>query len=250
MSQFFSTVSWNIWFNGTLEHQRLTSLIANLHAQKADFICLQEVKPETFKTLIQNLQDYKYHYPDKISTTYGCVIFSKYPITDTWTIPFTNSKMERELLITQIQHPITDLIIATAHFESIFKKNTVNKTKLEQFNITQQALDDLACKNVILCADCNIMSQEEDFLFVDDSEVWKDAWQTKGNSSNEYTYDCENNIYLMLKNKKKYRSRLDRILYRIVDCELTEFKLLTGSDDMPEPSDHFGVLARFRLINV
>lgn len=257
-----SVLSYNIWFDNTLQIERVSSLISTIYYHKPDIICLQEVKPDIYKLLLHKLNEYKYHYPKKIIYNYGCVIFSKYPISKSLVVPFTNSSMGRELLITKIDYPYqksdddgvsvekAELILATTHFESIFKKNIVNKVKIEQFSITQKVLNEVANKysNIIFCADCNIMPQEEDCFFTDDSEIWKDSWEIKGNISNKNTYDSENNIYLMLKNNHNiYKSRLDRILFRGDMFELIEFNLLKGLEGMSEPSDHFGICSKFKI---
>ena len=67
----------------------------------------------------------------------------------------------------------------------------------------------------------------------------------------KYTYDCENNPYINI--KTKFRSRLDRILYRFNNNNtndrnlvvITKLKLLGIKE--PFPSDHFGVLAEFLI---
>ncbi len=249
-----SVLSYNIWFENTLETERLSSLIATIYFHNPDVVCLQEVRPNIYKILLQKLKEYKYHYPKKIAHSYGCVIFSKHPISKFLVVPFDNSSMNRELIIAKIDYPYQKMhdqgvIVSTTHFESVFKRNVVNRVKIEQFSITQQTLDNVADEysNIIFCGDCNIMAQEEDCFFADDSEIWKDCWELKGNDENKNTYDGENNIYLMLKNHKKYKSRFDRILFRGDNFELLEFKLIKGVDGFSEPSDHFGVLSKFKI---
>ena len=255
-----SVLTWNIWFEEILEAERLTSLLTMVCAYDPDVLCLQEVRPNIYNILLKKLKDYKYHYPNKIQYNYGCVIISKYPLSQTISHPFTDSSMGRELLVATVDYPHqkTDekgvttktipIIISTTHFESVFKKYQLNKVKIQQFAKTKKILDELAnkYKNIILCADCNILPNEEEYFFTDDSDTWKDSWVVMGTSENKYTYDGENNIYMMLKNQK-YKSRLDRILFRTDNCTLIEYNLAKGIDGLPEPSDHFGVFTKFNV---
>ena len=252
-------LSYNIWFEETMIKERTESLINIINKNDPDIVCLQEVRQDVFNILISNLCNYNY-YPKRIASSYGCVIFSKYNIIKCLTIPFQNSMMGRSLIISKIDFPYFDeselsvnkieIVIATTHFESIFSRKTENTVKLEQFKVAHQILDKLYkdYQNVIFCVDTNIITGEEDKFIPTNSKHekydWYDAWSEMGESTNRYTYDSFSNMHLK-KNPFKYRSRLDRVLYRCDNCILTYFD--TIKNNVIEPSDHYGVCVKFEI---
>lgn len=253
-----SVMSYNIWFDSKLKCERLLSLLQVFKAKNPDIICMQEVTPDVFQILIKKLSEdeynYKYYYPKNI-TTYSTVIFSKHVITKCLNYKFRSSRMDRTLVICKIVYSIQtndtvqkkEIIIMSTHFESEFNKNIVNKIKIDQYNETQKILNQMYndYKNVIFCADCNILSHEEEHFI--NTHEWTDVWEKKGSENNKYTYDCDNNIYLKNTN---YKSRLDRILFRAKDIILTDFEMITTiSDQYVEPSDHFGIMGKFEITN-
>lgn len=249
----FIAVSYNIWFDSLLNLERLISLVHNISLVDPDVICLQEVKKDIYEILICELKHYKYHWPKKINYEYGSVTFSKYPISKCAEYNFENSTMGRSLIITKIDYPYNKIendeysienvgiVVVNTHFESLFK--SVNHVKYEQYNITKNILENLydEYKKVILCADTNLLVSEEDKFI-----KWNDAWIKKGNDGNKYTYDWNSNIYLKFK-KYKLRSRIDRILYKMNNCELLRFDIIKAENGTIEPSDHFGVYAEFEI---
>lgn len=256
-----NVVSYNIWFDDTLCIERTSALINKFNKIKPDVICLQEVKPQIYEILINTLSDYRYHFPKKINKGYGCVTLSKYPITKCLDYEYPSSKMGRSLLITKINYPYHNtsndgisvetigIVIANTHFESLFKQNELNVEKLKQFNISRKILDDLynTYKNVILCSDTNVMlNEEEKFAEEFENNTWLDSWKLKGSNINKYTYDSDNNMYLNIKFKGKYKSRIDRILFKTSDCTLEEFNIIKGDNECIEPSDHFGIYGKFQ----
>jgi exonuclease III len=253
-------LSHNIWFDDTLFVERTISLMETIKFLKPDIICLQEVKPMVYEILINQLRDFKYHFPKKIVTDYGCVILSRFPILKCLDYKFDNSKMGRSLIIIKVDYPYhktseegisvetVELIIANTHFESQFKKHMINEEKIKQYSLTQDILDDLhqKYKNIILCCDTNLLPSEENKFMDTSSDQWKDAWKLKGSNLNKYTYDGESNLFLQLKNCK-YRSRLDRILFRTTICYLEEFNMIKTMNEMIPTSDHFGIYGKFEI---
>lgn len=257
-----TVVSYNIWFDETLRLERTVSLIQTIHNLNPDVICLQEVIPEIYDILITLLSDYRFHFPKKINKDYGCVTFSKYPITKCLDFEYKNSKMGRSLVITKIEYPYhktsdegisiekLDIVIANSHFESLFKRLNENETKMDQYLIAKNMLETLhnTYKNVILCSDTNVMSHEEEKLNTI-FDTWHDAWILKGSNLNDYTYDSETNIYLKIKlTKFVCRSRIDRIIFKGENCAIEEFNTIKASKDCIEPSDHYGVYGKFLLM--
>lgn len=243
--------SYNIWFDNIDIYERVLSLIVTINKKRPDIICLQEVRPDVFRILISNLTDHKYHYPKKIEDNYGCVTFSKYPITKCTVHNFSKTNMDRNLIITKILHPFkqTEILVVTTHFESVFEKCNPIKIKqlLECSTVLESFKKDYA--NIIFCVDTNILPNEESFLI--DTGVgsgWIDCWKQKGSQKNKYTFNSYTNKWLV-GNKKKYQSRLDRIIYNCENIELVDFLLLKSENDHIEPSDHYGILTKFNIKN-
>lgn len=265
MNNTFIVISYNIWFDDSLTAERTASLIKIINDINPDVICLQEVRPNIYTFLINILGNYRYHFPKKLIKLYDCVIFSKYPINKCLEYPFENSTMGRSLLITKIDYPYhettddgisvdkIELVVTTTHFESLFKKKHLNYPKIEQFEITSGILEGLHAgfKNVLLCADTNVLHHEEQkFHEFFDENGWIDAWKEKGSSgTSKYTYDSDCNIYLQNRfSNVKYKSRIDRIIYKADNLILEEFTLLKGNGKNIEPSDHFGVCSKFTIV--
>lgn len=266
MTNILTILSYNIWFDKTMCLERTISLCDHINTLKADVVCLQEVRPEIYEILIVLLGDLRYHFPKKINKEYGCVTFSRYPISKCLDSPYPNSNMGRSLLITKIDYPYhiinedgnsvdkVEIVIANSHFESLFKKNTENDAKLKQYEISRNMLEMLynTFKNVILCSDTNVMSHEEpkfDQQFEHNS--WIDVWKIKGSNLNKFTYDSENNVYLKIKlSKFKFKSRIDRILCKTDNCFIEEFNIIKGNGSNIEPSDHFGIYGKFTIFKL
>lgn len=261
MTNIIKVLSYNIWFEEEACIERLFSLIEIINKLNPDVICLQEVRPQIYEALISNLNDYRYHYPKKINKSYGCCNFSKYPITKCLDFTFQNSNMGRSLIITKIDYPYhnktedgisvdkVEVVVSNVHFESLFKKNIKNEIKLQQYEISANILNQLfdTYKNVILCSDTNLMEHEEDIfnqIFKDNS--WKDLWELKGSDTNRYSYDSYENVHLQKRLPKfKFRSRIDRILFKSESLTADDFSLIRG--DACEPSDHFGIYGKLSI---
>lgn len=262
MNNTFTIISYNIWFEDTLFLERTISLVKIINNINPDAICLQEVRPHIYKILLTTLVNYKYHFPKKCDKKYNCVIFSKYPIKKCLDYEYENSNMGRSLQIAKIDYPYhsstedgvsvekVEIVVANTHFESVFKKKCLNETKIEQFRIAGEVLDTLynTFKNVVFCADTNVLYHEEG-KFNEYFDKWIDSWKEKGSHLSQYTYDSDNNIYLQNRFiNVKYKSRIDRILFKTDNLILEEFNMLKGGGTMVEPSDHFGICSRYLII--
>jgi exonuclease III len=262
MTKEFKVISYNIWFDSLLISERTLSLVNLIENLNPDAICLQEVRPNVYAYLISVLENYKYHFPKQLSKSYDCAIFSKYPIKKCLCYPYPNSTMGRSLLITKIDVPYkennitkrVEIVLTTTHFESLFKKVQLNKVKIEQFNLASGILDNLykIYKNVILTADTNVLQHEEGKFdeFFDKASMWSDSWSMKGSELSRYTYDSYKNVYLNNRfPNNKYRSRIDRILFKADNLVLEEFVMLgkRQGPDQIEISDHFGIMSKFLI---
>lgn len=256
-------ISYNIWFSAKQQYERLISLLETINKHDADIICLQEVVPEIYNYIkLCQKKDYPNIYPNKIDQEYDCVILSKHPFTITNEHLFKNSTMGRKLIYVTIDMKIIKIVekednidfivknynltIGTTHCESRFGK--FNKTKIDQYIETENILKDMG--PVILCSDTNITHNSEEQYYLTNNGAWTDCWKEQGeNKDMEYTYDAETNDNL--KNKqytKKYRNRMDRIIYKTNDVFKTvDFELVRGIEHYIEPSDHYGVMAIFEF---
>lgn len=254
-------LSFNLWFEPIFEKERIIALSDVVKNENIDVLCLQEVKPHILK-ILKNILEFDYCFPKNIRTSYGCAIFSKYPITKCLEYPFKNSSMGRTLVMSTIKIPhgnsSREVLVATTHFESVFNKTNINREKVEQFNTTENVLNQLhkCVDHIILCVDSNLLQHEEDY-FIDTSSgaVWKDLWKEKGDEISKFTFDGEQNTYLKMKNCP-YRSRLDRVLYTHKTIKPLDYQLIrsTNLSYLPylngkptEISDHFGVIGKFEI---
>jgi tyrosyl-DNA phosphodiesterase 2 len=243
-----SVMCYNIWFAKTEREKRLISLIEIIEYYNPDVICLQEVIPEISSLLINNLKKYEYVFPDEINDAYGCQIFSKHPIICFGEYAYEKTNMARKLHYIVLEYCGQNLVIATSHFESEFKK--YNPIKISQYGQAHAILNKLYTKfgPVIFCCDTNISSDEEKYFLTDIDDTWLDTWSQNGkDTQTSYTYDTKLNVNLKNRNfQKEIRARIDRIIYRGRDILVTsDFKLVRSIGDRIEPSDHFGILVYF-----
>lgn len=231
-------LSYNLWFEGYKFYERMESLIPLIEETNNDVLCFQEVTPEMFKILRAKLGKYKHCYPKDVSKNYEVVFFSKY-IFDNESTYFLPTKMNRSLRVVKITIGNHQFTIGNCHFESEFKTEYKNETKLDQYRIVKSILDnikDIYEKDVILCCDSNILESEEEYFFNENG--WNDCWKLLGNDYNKFTYDYDTNEHLILLGRK-YRSRLDRILCK-GKLLVKDFNLVNNKDRV-SPSDHHGI---------
>jgi len=257
----FSVLTYNIWFDLSDRKDRTESLCATIADSDPDILCLQEVVSDVYTDLKSLLTSYKYYFPENINKSYGCAIMSKYPIVESKDIPFRSTAMDRSLIIVSIDMPIIKkegdyitttkhrILAATAHFESRFKKKEINADKIDQYDETYEILEKIYSKNktpIVFSSDTNLMPHEEENFFPGKPQNgWIDCWEVNKNSDQKFTYDYYTNNNLKLKNVGKFRSRLDRILYKSEEFKMSKYSLILGIIGMIAPSDHHGVCAQF-----
>lgn len=248
----FKIASYNIWFDKFLREHRVKSLISKISSENPCVVCLQEVVNVTHSTLAIALNDqYKYSYPKTLKNTYGCVIFSKYPIEKATSLKF-KSNMGRQLDLVYIRLPSgKTIVVGNCHFESEFEEH--NKFKLLQYRYTSAILRKIYCDNIgdknflgtFLCSDTNI-TQHDIQYYNKFFELFEDAWDN--DFSKENTYDTKTNI-LLSESNKQIQARLDRILYLNTNkFKKISFEILKG-EHLIEISDHYGVMATFQEKN-
>ena len=191
-------LSLNLWFSEYLRKERAEIFVKYILKNKPDVICVQEVILPVLAYIYQSIESVYPHIHTSLSDqSYGLAIISKTEITERENLSFKNSKMGRSILFGKIN----DIIFATIHLESEFRKE--NKTKVDQFN----SMIDLMSKydRVIIIGDTNLTKNDDPKIEVKD---FLDVYLKFDNSKEKiYTYDGKENPII----KNNIRSRVDRI---------------------------------------
>jgi len=254
-------IQYNIYFGehlGTDIETRIASICDCLNHQNADVVCLQEVLQNMFGFIVALLEDtYPYVFPnpkDGLDTSYGTVIFSKYPIMKAIKHKYEFTSMGRDIKLVMIRRTDQDKIfVCTTHFESEFNNGCMKK--MYQYDRCSDILNQLYKRHnipIIFCSDTNVCDKTEnnfDSAFSYTAQGWKDTWiETGSDQSSKYTFDSESNPILIqrYKNPKLFRSRLDRILH-LSNFECIDCKLIGGDGIIM--SDHYGIICTFSDID-
>ena len=256
-----TVVTYNMWFSEKDFVNRIHHLMRVLlqgHKYLPDLVCFQEVTQAAYQLLQQGIGSQYYLFE----------IFGDPPVRYTNLIAINKETMEldadsvayydlpetqmsRKLMTCQVTIKKTKMTfhVMNTHLESL---DTNWKNRQIQLEAIEQILEQEKIENFILCGDFNICHDNEPAENQIKNSKYHDAWIEMGSpQSLKYTYDCENNPYINI--KTKFRSRLDRILYRFNNptntdrnlVVITKLKLLGIKE--PFPSDHFGVLAEFLI---
>ena len=128
-------LTYNIWFEN-ITQERIDGILRVIDEADAEFVCLQEVTDETRSAImLSDIVKTKYLREGSASgnqfiVPYGCIMLSKYRCI--YFERYFMSRMGRSLLLAEV--PCLDnLIVATAHFESLGFSAEVRK---DQMNVT------------------------------------------------------------------------------------------------------------------
>lgn len=154
MTNILNILNYNVWFSSKDLKQRTLNLIQLIKEKNPDIITLQEVRQDIYDILKESHPEYKYCYPKEIYHKYGNIIMSKHEILESNIFKYTDTKMERNLVIIKINYNNTNIHIATSHFESIF--NNYNDIKHLQYQEAAEIL--LKYDNLIFTCDSNCKS--------------------------------------------------------------------------------------------
>lgn len=256
-----NVISYNIWFDDYMKYDRLSLLVSYLLNADVDVICLQEVTQYSFTYITKRMEGYN-HYPKTFNRNYGNLILTKHEINKHKIFPL-KSNMGRDLTAIMIgidyereidgkielgRHSIA---ITNCHFESEFKD--FNMIKIEQYASVLDILNQMADEvdGVILCADTNMIQTEQAYFITKDSR-WIDCWEEINNDGSlddiVYTYDSMTNSNLKQRGITNLRSRIDRIIYRSLNClRLESYELIKDVDEELEISDHYGIYVKFNM---
>ena len=146
----FSLLTYNIWFENITE-ARLSHIFSILSSSHADFICLQEVTPQTLEMLkSQKFIQQKYWLSGNTISRYGTVMLSSVPC-QFYELPFEVSMMDRKLIVCSVNER---LVVCTAHFESLFSA----KARVAQMEQTFGVIRGF--QNCIVAGDYNFDSED------------------------------------------------------------------------------------------
>lgn len=248
MTEFFSILTWNIWFDQRHFNDRINHIVKILKDFSPNVICLQEVIIESLNLILNDKKLsslYDFYYDTSLITIPGkygeITMVKKGYVCQFISVPFKNSKMGRHINALNIEELNLDVI--NVHLESVFRKYF--KPKQEQFNFLADNVI-LPNRNIIMCGDMNMDEyDDENWATNKIQECGLIDVGTKSSAACPPTYDCDKNV-----NAYNYKSRLDRMLCKGTDLQVKSYKLV-GTTIIPEigihPSDHFGILCNFDI---
>ena len=228
-------LSYNIWFDRHHQISRLDSLISSIISVDADVICFQEVLSPIYHILVNTLKKTYPFYTIKPVHCYGVMIMSKIKIKNAIIHQFSNTNMDRYLLLAELDSP--NVIVATSHFESEFKVSTCKYSQYRECKVLLEDIHEKKKVPVILTGDFNC-GFNDGLQFYKNFQKWNDCWKDKGTKMNKFTYDGETNPYI----KHNYRNRLDRIIH-YGKLKTKSFDMHKNVEGLYVPSDHYGVHA-------
>ncbi|KAL5840419.1 hypothetical protein ACOSQ3_013091 [Xanthoceras sorbifolium] len=257
-------LSYNVWFREDIEvHKRMESIGSLIQLHSPDVICFQEVTRNIYDIFKQSNWWDKYNcsVSDEMACTrrYFCMQLSTLPVKSFVRVPFSNSRMGRELCMAEIEvKGVEDpLIVATSHLESP-KPQSDQMHSRERVAQAKEVLSRLigsnSSPNMIFCSDMN---------WDDDLEGrfplfggWIDAWEELRPGEDGWTFDTKSNP--MLVGNWPLQKRLDRFICNLCDFKLDAIEMI-GKEAIPGvtyckgkqkrkmelpvlPSDHYGLL--------
>ena len=226
-----SFITYNILFDLRYFEQRIGSICDIIEEKDPDFICLQEVTNNMIPILRERFPKLNFSRKE-LTQRYDTLILTKHKIQDVLTIPFTNTKMDRN--IHYVESVIDDKLITvvTTHLESVF--SSTDLSKYDQLSTIFKMFHEKC--NVFIMGDTNINTEISLY------KLYKDAWLEIGNKVNEFTFDYTMNSNIL----GDYKSRIDRVFYS-PNVNVNKFELIGTENTVMNlpPSDHFGIYTEF-----
>ncbi|CAL5409486.1 unnamed protein product [Camellia sinensis] len=272
-------LSYNVCFREDLEiHKRMKAVGDLIQMHSPDLICFQEVTFKIYDIFQQSSWWKLYRCSVSSVMAYTKPSFcmqvnsdvrsdavtphnlqlSKLPVNSYSRKPFSNSTMDRELCVAEVEvQADMPLVVATSHLKGPGPgpRNWDQSFSKERVDQAKEALTFLKKNvNVIFCGDMNW----DDDLYGQFPLLngWVDAWVQLKPRENGWTYDTKSNK--MLNDDWPVQKRLDRFV-----CNLRDFKIrgidMIGMEAIPGlsywkkgknnvdkrpvfPSDHYGLL--------
>ncbi|XP_028124520.1 uncharacterized protein LOC114321554 [Camellia sinensis] len=262
-SRTLKILSYNVCFREDLEiHKRMKAVGGLIQLHSPDLICFQEVTLKIYDIFQQSSWWNLYHCSVSNVMEYKsrsfCMQLSKLPVNSYSRKPFSNSTMDRELCVAEVEvQADMPLVVATSHLKGPGPgpRNWDQSFSKERVDQAKEALTFLKKNvNVIFCGDMNWDDDlDGQFPLLNG---WVDAWVQLKPRENGWTYDTKSNK--MLYGDWPVQKRLDRFV-----CNLRDFKIrgidMIGMEAIPGlsywkkgknkvdkvpvfPSDHYGLL--------
>lgn len=248
-----SIFTWNVWSSSFRFKSRCDAIFSIIGQSNADVICLQEVTRQFLGLLkreewVRNGYTLSDIHGDSFNT-YGLVILCKFHVTEFLLHEFMGSNQERRLLYFTLPVHGVPITIATTHLESLEQNQ---KQRTYQIETSCSVLKEFPHK--ILCGDFNFGDKSPEEFCI---KSWEDSWMAQCQNSEE-------DSFTMPDFKVFPAWRPDRILFSSESLQLVsmtrcgmedmpleeEYEMLDQSGDLPlTPSDHYGLLAHFRIIS-
>ena len=242
-------VTWNVWFAEHHLEARADRLLELVRGCDADVICLQEVTRPFLERLLETgwIRE-GYWVSDATGDTldgYGVVIVSRLPCA-TLRLFGLPSNMGRRLLVAELLTPAGRLAVGTVHLESMRGREEARAAQLELAFPVLKAI----APSAVLCGDFNFGAGWRESEALDRGFV--DVWPAlRGASDDGFTIDAGVNRMLHTFSGTDDPVRFDRVMLRSKMVKARSIALL-GTEAIAEsepdvfPSDHFGLVVRFR----
>lgn len=266
-------LTFNIWFHPVKLEER-TRCIAHIVVKwEPDFVCLQEVTPESHAILAGDpaLAE-RYDMSPFSATSYGCLMMARKALRVAFEEHKLPTEMDRTLLVgTTSAFPGGPMGIATAHFESL----STRAVRQRQISIAERVLRPLG--DAVLCGDFNFCSYRnfkeggtlENAEMQQTLHAYVDCWPALRDAEPGYTFDSDLNDNIIQEERMRYDrvmwrgermrpARIELVGTRPIEVEMgaeDEAALPANPFETPPPrkkrvypSDHFGLVCDFAAV--
>lgn len=233
--EIFTVLSQNVNCFLPSTENRMTILIRNIKIKNPTFVCIQDSSRQTTEFLCREMSLLNYHKfipQNAYKQRSTCLIFSKLKFEEKEFINFTG-QTDNGLCLGKVDifNNFDFWLCSSKLNENVTKK----KKQLVEIPHTLKFLN-----NIILGCDTTITNYQK---YLSHPIDWSDAWIEAGDDNNELTMDCDKNLFC----RRNIRDRCDRIWFKSEEIECIDFEIF--KDELSAISDHFGVLATFKIIN-
>lgn len=251
-----TTASYNVWFYNDYNELRYAAILGILERCGADVIALQEVNGIFLdKVLAREWVRSGYFVSDIRGDTfrnYGVLILSRIPVVRATLFPLPTDK-ERSLLVAETRVLGEAFLFGSVHLESKKEAAGLRAVQMKTVFPAMTARD-----NAVLMGDfnfCGTWKDENDRI--DPSFI--DVWPYLYPDDPGYSEDTEINVMRLKAKGKNKKVRFDRLLLRNRSAKWRwtpeRMEILGKEPVSPEtphifPSDHFGLVASFRVTAV